>query len=188
MKTVTYIGSHFGLSADKLPKLKNILVSLIEKGYNVFYCGDYGNFDGQVNSTLLHLKKEYTNIQMIKVKPYYSSNKFTSPQAKALYQKEKQEILDYYDGEELEQKLKYFENDLAEDFYNSKYLHEKYFFDEVVVCDLDQYPPKARIIECNKWKVRNSDVLVAYCPHQYTNSGKIRTYAQKLNKTIIDVN
>lgn len=38
-----------------------------------------------------------------------------------------------------------------------------------------------------KWKVKNSDILVTYCTNKLTNTYKIRQFALKLNKKVVDI-
>ena len=93
MKTVCFMGSHFGMTKNSIEKAKNILISLIDNGYKTFYCGEYGDFDLQINSILFNLKKIYKDITLICVKHYYNENKFKSQKCKKEYQALKSKIL-----------------------------------------------------------------------------------------------
>ena len=188
MKSVCFIGSHFGLSQEFKEKAKDIIVSLINNDFKTFYCGMYGDFDMQINSILYSLKKDY-DIVMICVKPYYNENKFLNHKAKENYQTLKNQIMFEYDKyDDIEKRIEYMEEEYKYEFFKNDYIYEKKVFDKVTICELDNIPYKYRIIECNKWKVKNSDVLVTFCTNKYSNSYKIRNFALKINKKVIDIN
>lgn len=182
------MGSHFGMRQNYQEEARNIIISLINDGYKKFYCGTYGDFDFQINSILYNLKKDYPDIIMICVKPYYNANKFLNCKTKETYQTFKAQILNEYENyDNLDEKLKNFEENYQYELFNNKFLYEKYIFDDIIVCDLDKIPYKFRIIECNKWKIKNSDVFVTFCTSKYSNTYKMRQYALKLNKKIVDI-
>ena len=183
------MGSHFGMNKDFKDKAKDIITSLIDKGYKTFYCGEYGDFDFQINAILYELKKTHKDIMLICVKPYYCENKFINKKAKENYQKMKKNILsEYYNFEDLNKRIEYFNDEFKYEFFKNTYLYEKKIFDNVVVCDLDKIPYRLRIIECNKWKVKNCDIIVTFCTNKYSNTYKMRNFALKLNKKVVDIN
>lgn len=67
-------------------KLPIILEELIQKGYNVFYDGNYGAFDQICASAVLKLKYKYPYIKIIRILTYYH------------HDKERYELPSYYDG------------------------------------------------------------------------------------------
>lgn len=188
MKTVCFMGSHFGMTKNSIEKAKNILISLIDNGYKTFYCGEYGDFDLQINSILFNLKKIYKDITLICVKPYYNENKFKSQKCKKEYQALKSKILyEYEKFDDLDKRIDYIDDEFKYDFFKIKFIYENKF-DDVIVCGLENVPYKFRIVECNKWKVKNSDVVVSFCTNKYSNTYKIRQFALKLNKKVVDIN
>lgn len=188
MKTVCFMGSHFGMPLQCQQKAKDIIKYLIKNNYKIFYCGMYGDFDFQINSILFELKKDNPDIVLIFVSPYYESNKFINKKAKQEYQVLKSQILYEYEGfDDIKKRIKDFEKDYQNDFFNKKYIYQKKIFDKTILCELDNVPYKFRIIECNKWKVQNSDILVTFCNNKYSNTYKIRHFALKLNKKVIDI-
>ena len=68
---------------DKLPQ---VLEELIQKGYTVFYDGNYGAFDKKCASTALELKHKYPHIKLIQILTYYH------------HKKDKYELPSCYDG------------------------------------------------------------------------------------------
>ncbi len=183
-----FIGSHLGLPNELLLTLRKELIQLIEKGCDCFYCGCYGEFDKTIKNILFDLKKSYSFIKVIKIKPYYQRNKYISLQAKQQYKREISKLKEAF-GEGTEayaDQLFKFEKDFDYEYYTDWYLEEKKF-DDVILYDLEKFPPKARIIECNKQKVRECDYILAYCPVKYSNSWEIKEYAKKLNKKIINL-
>lgn len=193
-----FIGWHYGLPEEMVSGLKKELDYLITcRKVTTFYCGEYGKFDRQVIKVLNELKKYFNQIKIIKIKPYYQTNKFLSRSDKKEYELLLKNLKrDYYPEEPMDNfKYKKFlgyynlrKEELKQQYMcASWYLSEKENFDDVVLLDLDSIPYKARIIEANKWKVRECDYLVAFCVDKYSNSWKIREYAKKLNKKIIDL-
>ena len=56
-------------------KLEETIISLIQKGYNIFYDGGKGYFDKLSSNIVLKLKKTYPHIEIYKILTYYSPNK-----------------------------------------------------------------------------------------------------------------
>ena len=56
-------------------KLKQTIISLIEKQYTTFYVNDLGYFDRLCSEIVVGLKKEYSNIKIYKILTYYHHNK-----------------------------------------------------------------------------------------------------------------
>ena len=57
---------------DKLPQ---VLEELIQKGYTVFYGGNYDAFDKKCASAVLELKHKYPHIKLIRILTYYHHEK-----------------------------------------------------------------------------------------------------------------
>ena len=68
---------------DKLPQ---VLEELIQKGYTIFYDGNYGAFDKKCVSAVLQLKHKYPHIKLIRILTYYH------------HEKDKYELPSCYDG------------------------------------------------------------------------------------------
>lgn len=68
---------------DKLPQ---VLEELIQKGYTIFYDGNYGAFDKKSASAVLELKHKYPHIKLIRILTYYH------------HEKDKYELPSCYDG------------------------------------------------------------------------------------------
>lgn len=66
-------------------KLLQVLEELINKGYTIFYDGNYGAFDNKCRNAVLELKKKYPYIKLILILTYYH------------HDKEKYPIPSYYD-------------------------------------------------------------------------------------------
>lgn len=183
---VCFIGSHLGLPEKELIKLKNVVKSLIKKGYNIFYCGCYGKFDWQVIECLFELKKDYPMLRIVKIKPYYQFNRFQNKENEEIYNWGMEEIKKNCgtDKESFERNKRILEQEV---YFKKWFEDEKKYFDDVLLCDLDLKPYRARIIECNKWKVDECDMLVSYCPFKQGNSAKIKNYAIKKNKQVIEI-
>ena len=56
-------------------KLKETIIELIEKGYNVFYCGDKGYFDELSAKIVLQLKEQYPQIKLYSILTAYHEDK-----------------------------------------------------------------------------------------------------------------
>ncbi len=170
---ICFIGSHLGLPKDKLDKLKKLLLKLITNN-PTFYCGTYGEFDMQVVRLLYELKKDHSNIRMVKIKPYYQFNKHVNKESEKIYNKILKNLKYNYDKDikGLNNEIKKLDKDFI--FKNWFEMEQKYF-NEVLICDLPNKPYRSRIIECNKWKVDVCDILISYCPIKYSNSDKIKT-------------
>lgn len=183
---VCFIGSHLGLPKERLHELKEILIELINLGYKTFYCGVKGGFDWQCVQTLNELKKDYPFIEIVKVKPTYQHNPYISSQKRELFFAKKKAIISDMnkDEESVDFELNRFIDWFGYDYFKDWYLEEQKYFDNIIVPDIN-VPPKYIIIECNKWKVRVSDVLISYCPNKNSNSWKIMKYAEKLNKKVV---
>ena len=67
-------------------KLMQTLEELIDKGYTVFYDGDYGAFDNLCARTVIKLKTKYPHIKLIRILTYYH------------HDKEKYDLPSYYDS------------------------------------------------------------------------------------------
>lgn len=70
-KICTFIGNKdVYLDVSALSSLKNLVIKLInENSVNIFYCGNYGNFDRYCEKILRDLKNHY-RITVIFVTPY----------------------------------------------------------------------------------------------------------------------
>lgn len=69
--TITFCGHGDTIISSELQKwLKQIIISQIEAGADVFYLGGYGAFDRAAASAVWELKKTYPHIQSILVLPY----------------------------------------------------------------------------------------------------------------------
>lgn len=183
---VSFYGSHYGMSRDELGKLNDAILNLINNGYHTFYCGTYGKFDSQVIDALKEFKKLYPFIKIIKVKPYYQANRFHSQKARRDFIKIADEIRyqNNNDEESVNRELEIEERE-AESSYSDWYYREKKDFDNVFIPDyLDNFPYKYRIIECNKWKIKNSDVCVFYTRYSHKTL-EFYKFAKKLNKNIV---
>ena len=66
-------------------KLLQVLEELINKGYTIFYDGNYGAFDNKCRNAILKLKNKYPNIKLVLILTYYH------------HDKEKYPIPSYYD-------------------------------------------------------------------------------------------
>ena len=66
-------------------KLLQVLEDLINKGYTIFYDGNYGAFDNKCRNAILKLKNKYPNIKLVLILTYYH------------HDKEKYPIPSYYD-------------------------------------------------------------------------------------------
>ena len=65
---------HRNLFCNIEAELQKILETLIvEKGVDIFYTGAMGEFDTMFGNSVRFLKKKYTNISIILVKPYFSN-------------------------------------------------------------------------------------------------------------------
>lgn len=184
----TFIGSHLGIENNKLSLLQKLILNLINNGFDTFLCGEYGDFDKQVNNILFEIKNiKRLKIKIILIKPYYQYNKFENHKAQTDYIKNKKEIMqDTFPGN-LQQEIAKFEHNYENECYNMRYLYETKYFDEIIVCELDNIPHKLRIIECNKWKVRQCDAIIAFCPKENSNSWKIKEYAKHLKKLVYEL-
>lgn len=184
---VCFIGSHLGLPEEELSKLEIVLHSLIKIGCCIFYCGCYGKFDWQVVECLFKLKKDYPKLRIVKIKPYYQFNRFLDKHSEKLYKWGIEELRAEYskDKEGYDRNKSILEREV---YYKKWFEDEKKYFDETMLCDLDNKPYKTRIIECNKWKIDECDILVSYCPLKQGNSVKIKNYALKKNKKVIELN
>ena len=60
-------------------KLLQVLEDLINKGYTVFYDGDYGAFDNKCRNAILKLKNKYPHIKLVLILTYYHHNKEKCP-------------------------------------------------------------------------------------------------------------
>ena len=67
-------------------KLSQVLEELIQKGYTIFYDGNYGAFDKKCASAVLQLKHKYPHIKLIRILTYYH------------HERDKYELPSYYDG------------------------------------------------------------------------------------------
>ena len=81
MKVGFFGHSNISLTENKLVKLKNIIIEIIENNeYVEFYLGGYGVFDYTCAKMLKELKEQYSNFQRIFITPYidntYLKNKF----------------------------------------------------------------------------------------------------------------
>lgn len=56
-------------------KLKETIITLIEKGYNVFYDGNKGSFDKICLSIIINLKQKYPNIKIYRILSNYNHKK-----------------------------------------------------------------------------------------------------------------
>lgn len=52
---------------------------------------------------------------------------------------------------------------------------------------LEKVPPKFAIDRRNKWMIKSSDYLICYIRHPFSNSYKFKEYAEKHNKTILNL-
>ena len=183
---VCFIGSHLGLPEEELFKLKKVLLSLLHLGCNTFYCGCYGKFDWQVVECLFKLKKDYPKLRIVKIKPYYQFNRFLDKENEKIFKWGMEEIKQNYgkDYEGFERNKRILEQEV---YFKKWFEDEKKYFDEAMLCDIDLKPYRTRIIECNKWKVDECDILVSYCPLKQGNSVKIKNYAIKKNKQVIEL-
>ena len=66
-------------------KLLQVLEDLINRGYNIFYDGNYGAFDNKCRNAVLKLKNKYPYIRLVLILTYYH------------HDKEKYPIPSYYD-------------------------------------------------------------------------------------------
>ena len=66
-------------------KLLQVLEELINKGYTIFYDGNYGAFDNKCRNAVLKLKNKYPHIKLVLILTYYH------------HDKEKYTIPSYYD-------------------------------------------------------------------------------------------
>ena len=66
-------------------KLLQVLEDLINRGYNIFYDGNYGAFDNKSRNAVLKLKNKYPYIRLVLILTYYH------------HDKEKYPIPSYYD-------------------------------------------------------------------------------------------
>ncbi len=55
-------------------RLESAIESLINQGVNIFYDGNYGEFDKKARNAVLNLKKKYPKIRLILVLTYYHEN------------------------------------------------------------------------------------------------------------------
>lgn len=56
-------------------KTESIVKDLIEKyGINLFYTGGMGEFDNMFSSVVRTIKKQYSNINLVLVKPYFTQD------------------------------------------------------------------------------------------------------------------
>ena len=60
------------------------------------------------------------------------------------------------------------------------------YSDTVYLDEISNTPYKYRIIERNKWMIKRSDIVIAYCKYP-GNTREFRDIAKKQNKTIIDL-
>ena len=86
-KIVAFAGHRFIWHCkDVKEKIAAILEDLINKGYTIFYDGDYGAFDNICANAVLELKHKYPHIKLIKILSYYH------------HEKDKYELAPCYDG------------------------------------------------------------------------------------------
>lgn len=86
-KIVAFAGHRFIWHCNSVKeKIVPILEDLINKGYTIFYDGDYGAFDKICSHAILELKHKYPQIKLIKILAYYH------------HEKEKYELSPCYDG------------------------------------------------------------------------------------------
>ena len=86
-KIVAFAGHRFIWHCSGVKeKIVAILEDLINKGYTIFYDGDYGAFDNICSNAVLELKHKYPYIKLIKILSYYH------------HEKDKYELPSYYDG------------------------------------------------------------------------------------------
>lgn len=67
-------------------KIESVLEDLINKGYTIFYDGNYGAFDKICSSAVLKLKRKHPYIKLIRILTYYH------------HDKERYELPSCYDG------------------------------------------------------------------------------------------
>ena len=60
-------------------KLLQVLEELINKGYTIFYDGNYGAFDNKCRKAILKLKNKYPNIKLVLILTYYHHDKEKYP-------------------------------------------------------------------------------------------------------------
>ena len=83
----------------------------------------------------------------------------------------------------------------ATSYFVTPYLDEKYlknkdidiYYDGVLLPDIEKVPKRFRIIERNKWMVRNADLVIAYVKYDWGGASQMLNYAKKLNKKIINL-
>jgi uncharacterized phage-like protein YoqJ len=56
-------------------KLLQAIEELIQKGYTIFYDGNYGAFDRKCVDAVLKLKRKYPHIKLIRILAYYHHDK-----------------------------------------------------------------------------------------------------------------
>ena len=56
-----------------------MLEELINKGYTIFYDGNYGAFDNKCRKAILKLKNKYPNIKLVLILTYYHHDKEKYP-------------------------------------------------------------------------------------------------------------
>ncbi len=189
---ICFAGTRYGLPETRLEELKNIIIQLITQSKDEveFYCSEYGKFERQARRIVSELKKDYPQIKSYWVNPFYRPQKFNNEKA----------------GEEYAYQLSRFENEYKQHptirqqefekfkhyaivyyLYNDDYKTIVDFYDDMIIYELDNVPHKARIIESNKRKVDDCDVVITHCPAASNQSRKIRDYAIKKHKKVIDM-
>ena len=85
-KSVAFAGHRYEWQSIGVEeKLLQVLEDLINKGYTVFYDGNYGAFDNKCRNAVLKLKNKYPHIKLVLILTYYH------------HDKEKYPIPSYYD-------------------------------------------------------------------------------------------
>ena len=86
-KVVCFAGHRFDWQNIGIEdKLRQAIIELIEKGYNIFYDGGKGAFDKISASIVISLKEKYPQIKIYRILTYYH------------HEKEKWELPSCYDG------------------------------------------------------------------------------------------
>lgn len=75
-KIVCFAGHRYDFQNIGIEKtLRDTIISLIKKGYTIFYDGGKGYFDKISAEIVLSLKKEFPEIKIYKILTYYNHNK-----------------------------------------------------------------------------------------------------------------
>ena len=71
---VTFVGHSSLRKSDELFRLikETICDNIDKREKNIFYCGGYGDFDEICRSVCCELKKDFENIEIVFVTPYFS--------------------------------------------------------------------------------------------------------------------